>query len=425
MAGSRALVAPIQSLADAARRIGSGQWDASIPIYSEDELGLLARTINNMAAQLKQSFGILEQRVAERTQQLEQRSSQLQIAAEVARDITYADHLDDLLKHTTDSISSRFGFYSVGIFLVDDQGEFAYLKSASGELGAKLLEQNFRLRVGQQGMVGYVTQYGQARIAEDVKADQFYLSVPLLPDTRSEIALPLRLGERIIGALDIQSNQQAAFDQDILTILQTMADQISIAIENMRLVTELQATLQEARLLYQGQIRESWLQAATKSRRLAYEYNQPEVLPWHESEEVFQKEETNGRVLKVPVKLREQIIGYIGLEKDDPAREWTADEIAVAEATASQVALTLENARLVEESQNRALREQLAGEVTANMRASLDVEAVLKTAVEEIYSALDLENIVIQLEPDIENNPPEQDPTPDANQKRFVVGGSP
>ena len=203
-----------------------------------------------------------------------------------------------------------------------------------------------------------------------------------------------------------------------------MADQISIAIENMRLVTELQTTLQEARLLYQGQIRESWLQTTT-SRHLAYEYNQTEVLPLHEFEKVSYKEETNGHVLKVPVKLREQIIGYIGLEKDDPAREWTEDEISVAEATASQVALTLENARLVEESQNRALREQLAGEVTANMRASLDVEAVLKTAVEEIYSALDLDNIVIQLEPEVEDDLPEDKTTADANQERFTDGVSP
>jgi GAF domain-containing protein/HAMP domain-containing protein len=404
------LVTPIQKLAQAAQRIGAGQWDSTVTASGDDEIALLGRTLNSMASQLQQSFAQLEQRVAERTQQLERRSLQLQTASEVARDVTTAQDLDSLLANAVNLISDRFGFYNVGIFLVDESGEIAILKAASGELGARLLSQNIHLKVGQQGIVGYVTRFGQSRIAIDVKADSFYQADPLLAETRSEVALPLRAGGRIIGALDVQSAYEAAFDQDEVTVLQTLADQLAIAIENLRLVARMQTALQEISLLYQQQVEEAWSRPEKFSQAVgrqaaghtAYEYDRLEVRPLNGPAEPGTVELASagqGSTLVVPIKLREQVIGQIGLESADPTHQWTKDEIAIVEATADHAAQTLENARLLAESQRKAARERLAGEVTSRMRASMDVEGVLKTAVDEIYKALRLDNLVIQLAP--------------------------
>jgi GAF domain-containing protein/HAMP domain-containing protein len=394
------LVNPIRNLATAAQKIGAGQLEVQVPVNSNDEIGLLADTLNDMTSQLRSSFSELEQRVAERTGLLEHRSLQLETAAEVARDIILSPDLESMLQSAVNLISDRFGYYNVGIFLVDEMNEYAHLRAASGELGSRLLGEQIKLRVGEQGLVGYVTRSGESRLAADVEADAAYVPTPLLPDTRSEVALPLRVGERVIGALDVQSTQEAAFGQDDVMVLQILADQLAIAIENIRLVSRLQATLQEVSVLYQEQLSESWSHIATQSGSMAYEYDRLDVRPVVISDlEGVDADQgaTTGNRLVVPVKLREQTIGYIGLESDDPDHTWSEDEVAVLEATANQAALTIENARLLAETRRRAAQEQLTGEVTSRIRETLDVETVLRTAAQEIQKSLGLPEVVISL----------------------------
>ncbi len=199
------LVNPIQRLAEAAEQIGSrglrepGIHAAEIPIQAKilarnDEIGFLANTLTNLSAQVNESIETLEGRVTERTQQLEKRSLQIQTASEIASDITSAKDLDSLLQSAVDLISDRFGYYNVGIFLIDEIAEHAQLKAASGDLGKLLLEKNIKIRVGQQGIIGYVTRFGRARTVGDVRMDEAYLAEPLLADTRSELAIPLISG---------------------------------------------------------------------------------------------------------------------------------------------------------------------------------------------------------------------------------------
>jgi GAF domain-containing protein/HAMP domain-containing protein len=372
-----------------------------------DEIGMLARTLNRMANQVRQGFSELERRVEERTVQLERRSLQLQTAAEVARDITQAKNLDALLPNAVNLIAERFGLYSVNIFLVDELEEYAYLRAASGEAGSHLVEQNLRLRVGQQGMVGYVTRYGQLRLAENVQQDATYMAAALLPDTRSEVTLPLRSGGKVIGALDVQSTQESAFNPDDLTVLQTLADQIAVAIENLRLVERLQATLEEANLLYQHQARETWSRLVLQGGSTAYEYDRLNVRPVEATKEgrgpvsipkdPNVTETESHKPLVVPLSLRGQVIGFIEVESDDPQHQWADDEIAIIEATANRTALTVENARLLAESQQRAAHEQIASEVTARMRASLNMDTVLQTAIREISQKLGLAQVEVHL----------------------------
>lgn len=447
------MVNPIQKLAEispklVAQNIGTeqaefgpsaGVYDAQSDLLKSDiefqkvanrtdEIGQLARTLTRMANQVRQGFSELERRVEERTAELERRSLQLQTAAEVARDITQEKNLETLLHNAVNLIAERFGLYSVNIFLVDELEEYAFLRAASGEAGELLMAQNYRLRVGQQGMVGFVTRYGQLRLAGNVHQDATYTAASLLPNTQSEVTLPLRSSSKVIGALDVQSTRQNAFSPDDLTILQTLADQIAIAIENLRLVERLQETLEEASLLYQRQAQETWSRLALQSGSTAYEYDRlnvkpvgspkkpsqalPEATPLHE----MSGESRN--TLVVPLTLRGQVIGFIEVESDDPQHQWADDEIAIIEATANQTALTVENARLLTESQQRAAQEQIASEVTARMRASLNMDTVLQTAIREISQKLGLAQVEVHL-----GDTPQAQPPPSAKHQDDLQTG--
>lgn len=161
---------------------------------------------------------------------------QLQAAAEIARDATSESRLQDLLDRTVQLICERFGYYHAGIFLIDEATQYAVLRSATGSSASKtLLNQNHQLKVGAEGIVGYVTGTGNPRIVLDTDEDTYHYKNPVLPETLSELTLPFRVGKRIIGALDVQSTIRGAFDQEDVNILQTMADLLAVAIDKARL----------------------------------------------------------------------------------------------------------------------------------------------------------------------------------------------
>lgn len=400
------LMKPVQELATAAQKIGLGQWDINVPVRNDDELGVLAHTLNTMTAQLRATFGELEQRVVERTRQLEHRSLQLQIASEVARDITTAENLDELLNNAVRLIAERFDFYSVNLFLNDDQHEYTYLTAGSGEASEELHKSRVRIRIGHEGIVGHAISYSQPRVASDVRTDSEYLEFPLLPETRSEVALPLRVsgiaasgtaGSNTIGALDVQSSRAGAFEQEDLIVLQTLADQLATAIENIRLVERLQTTLHEADMIYGRQVQKSWALANLQTASVfVFDQVQVKSIDGAPSQRTINQSAAPGR-LTIPVSLREQVIGYIELESDDPDYEWSADEIAIAEATANQAAITLENARLLAETQRQAEREQMMGIIAMRVRETLNLESVLQTTIREIGQVMNIDEIDIQL----------------------------
>ncbi|MFN2269981.1 MAG: methyl-accepting chemotaxis protein [Anaerolineae bacterium] len=179
------------------------------------------------------------------TRDLEHRSAQQEAAAQVSRAAISVHDPDILLSQAADLISSQFGFYHVGIFLTDETNEHVVLRATNSEGGLQLLADGHKLKMGGQSVVGFVTGTGEARIASDVSTDSVHLQNPMLPETRSEIALPLRIDARVIGALDVQSEQEAAFSENDLTVLQTMADQLAIAVENSRLLKEIQRTVSD------------------------------------------------------------------------------------------------------------------------------------------------------------------------------------
>jgi methyl-accepting chemotaxis protein len=234
----RQIVGPVQAMATTAEAISTGDLSQQVRVTRRDELGVLAKAFNSMTAQLRELIGSLEERVAERTHQLE-------AAAQVAREAVAIRDVDHLLDQTTRLISERFGFYHVSIFLLDEAEEYAVMRTVSSEGGQRMLASAHKLKVGEAGIVGHVAGTGEPRIALDVGEDTVFFGNPNLPDTRSEMALPLKVQERVIGVLDVQSAEAAAFSEEDVAVLQVMADQLAIAIENAQLLHATQQTVHE------------------------------------------------------------------------------------------------------------------------------------------------------------------------------------
>jgi GAF domain-containing protein len=342
----------------------------------------------------------LEQRVEQRTLELsianqnaEKRAGQLQTIAETARVIISVQNIDKLLPLIAQVISNRFGFYHVGIFLLDEQNQYAFLYASNSEGGLRMLQRSHRLKVGEQGVVGFVAQSGRARIALDVGRDAAFFNNPDLPDTRSEMALPLKSGNRIIGVLDIQSTEANAFVDDDIETLSVLADQVAVAIQNSLLYEQSQRALQEAKIASSQLSKDAWKQYAEKIRTRGYRYDGIKSEALKEASKSHREIES----LSIPVRLRGQTIGRLRLKPSDTTRQWTEDEMAIMEAAAERVALAVDGARLLEDAQKRAARETFLSEMTAKLGTTFQLDSILRDTVEELGQTLKNSTISFQL----------------------------
>jgi signal transduction histidine kinase/CheY-like chemotaxis protein len=404
---SRRLTHPIQEMAAAVQRIGAGQWDVPLPRTANDEIGVLAQAFNSMTAQLRGLIAELEQRVADRTSDLQRRAGQLEAAAEVARDAAAIRDVGQLLDATVHLVSERFGFYHAGIFLVDDAREYAVLRAASSQGGQRMLDRGHRLRVGEVGIVGYVAGKGEPRIALDVGQDAVFFDNPDLPQTRSEMAVPLEVRGETVGVLDVQSTEAAAFDQEDVAVLQTMADQVAVAIDNARLLEESQRALRELQLAQGEQVRRAW---GRRGQLPAFEYDRVDVRPTDVSPiPVVDRALSSGRIvatdgpdngksaLAAPLRLRDQAIGAIALEEIDEERSWTQDEMELVQEVSEQVALALESARLFEEARVRAHEQSVLSDLGQALTAQLSIDEILHEAFMKASDLIDTTNFYVGL----------------------------
>ena len=376
-------------------------------------LNLASRSLNDAltrarlyAAELEEQRAGLEVTVEERTRDLTRRTRYLEVTAAIAREATSELELRTLMTNVANSISRQFGFYHTALFLLDAPGEWAELKAASSEGGLRMLARGHRLRVGQEGLVGYVSQHGESRIALDTGQDRVFFDNPDLPLTRSEAALPLRARGQVIGVLDVQSTEPEAFTQEDVAVLQTLADQIATAINNARLFRQVEESAAAERRAFGGLSAQAWANLLDAQTALGFVSNRQTVVPVGDTwTPQMQAALTKGQVaadtesaaLAIPIKVRDRVIGVIDGRKPGGSGQWTQDEIALMQTLAEQSALALESARLYQDTQRRAARERMVGEVTGRIRETLDVEAVLKTAVDEIRQALQLKRLVVRL----------------------------
>lgn len=361
----------------------------------------------------------LENQVNARTQDLElayksteKRARQFEAIGQVSRAINQTQNLHDLLPQITEVINQQFNFYHIGIFLLDPNNEHAVLVASNSEGGKKMLARNHKLKVGQVGIVGNVAGTGVPRIALDTGADAIYFNNPDLPETRSEMALPLfRTGQQLIGVIDVQSTQPNAFGQDDIQILTTLADQVSIAISNARLYEETQKALLESETLYRRDVQSGWMKFTraqklsgirrheTRSNLLLEPMDLPGALEVTRSGNIYKKQaDINNKFaqMTVPMKLRGEVVGILNV-KTDNNREWSADEIDIITAIIERAALSIDNARLLDESQRRASLEQTIGEMSTRIGAGTEIEDILRTIVRELGAQISGAQISVEM----------------------------
>ncbi len=407
----------------AATAMQTGQLEQHVrdSVRGSDEITTLAEAVDSMSVQMGGLITGLEERVKERTSELEtanlqikRRAEQFETIAQVARAIGSTRNLEELLPDITTVISEQFGFYHVGIFLLDENREYAVLNAANSQGGQRLLARGHRLKVGETGIVGYVTNTGNARVALDTGVDAVFFDNPDLPETHSEIALPLKIGNKTIGALDVQSTEPNAFSQEDITVLSTLADQVSIAIQNSRLFDETRRAMAESESLYGRFIREGW-RAYSEAKKLvgirragthAVLLRDP-VLNIEAEVSAAESAAPAGGSLIVPVRLRGEVIGVLNVKAAEN-HEWDQDELEIAQAIAERTALALENARLLEEAQRRAVKERVIGEISSKISASINMRNVLQTAVEELGRAIPGSDVIIQFQSNANGQGPEQ-----------------
>ena len=349
----------------------------------------------------------LEQRVADRTRDLGQRAILLQAANAVGRAATSILDTEVLLSQITELIRVQFDLGEVGFFLLDETGEWVVLRAAAGEVASALLARQYRVRVGE-GLVGQSVAQGQLQVAGMTDEAPRRPAIHEWPGVRAEAVLPLRSRGRVLGALTLASRHLDAFDAATLTVFETVADQVAVALDNTRLFAESQAALEAARRVYGELSQQAWLDLLRPRAGRGYRYAYQTVMPlagdW--PPEMAQAAQTGQRVwgastgestVAIPIKVRDEVVGVLGFYKDTADEPWTGEELALLETLADQLGIALESARLYQDTQRRAVQERLIGEITGRMRETLDLDTVLQAAVREIGQALDLHDVTIRL----------------------------
>ncbi|MBI3152475.1 MAG: GAF domain-containing protein [Chloroflexi bacterium] len=359
----------------------------------------------------------LEKHVAQRTLELdianrnnERRAKQFEAIAQVSRAISSIQGLDAILPRIAQLISEQFGHYHTGIFLIDENREFAVLRAANSEGGKNMLENGHKLPVGQTGIVGYVTAAGRPRIALDVGSDAVYFDNPFLPNTHSEIALPLRIAGQVVGALDVQSELSNAFTENDIEVLSTLADQVSIAIQNARTLEEARKSLAEAQSAFGQLTQESWKILRPETVALGFQLTDQTAKPLttpiespyiqealHKGETVITTQNNKTSNLTIPIRLRNEIIGVLNL-KPNGETIITQDEVDIAEAISERLSLAIETATLLRATQRRADIEKITTDISAKVSSSTRFETILQTAALELSRALGGE-VIVQIEP--------------------------
>lgn len=342
--------------------------------------------------QSRQNQVDLDQKLTEQSKSLEKRLFQLRTASEISQKVSSILDPDILIQQVADLLKERFDLYYVGIFLIDNTREYAILKYGTGEAGKRMLASKHRLAVGGYSMIGWATQTRKPRVALDVGDEAVHFDNPFLPLTRSELALPIVSSINVLGAISVQSEKENAFDENDILILQSVADSISIALENASSFKRTQEALDEIQTLNRDYVQQSWWSNLDRSGEIKFEFENdraPEV-------------QANLTTIKVPIKIRDEIIGQFNLEMDQHAV--SENQIEFIESISSQTSIALENARLLAETQRSALQEQKINEITAQFSKALTIEEIIKTAVMEYGKLPSVSEASISLLPPEESN---------------------
>jgi GAF domain-containing protein len=340
----------------------------------------------------------LENRVAERTTDLQRRLIQIRTTVEINRAINSLLDPQILLQEVVNLVQQRMNLYYAGVFLLDDSRTFAVLRAGSGTAGEKMLAAGHRLQVGGSSMIGWTIANRKARIALNTGKEAIRFNNPNLPLTRSELAIPVMSGNRILGAMTIQSTSESAFDEDDILIFQSISDSLAIALENARLYQQSQQDLDEIRALNRQYLEKVWMEMHSTHDHLDYTYTNPTARP-----------SASPNVIQVPITLRDTRIGQLQLETGSAAL--TEEEMDMVEAITSQTALAVESARLLEETQNRAAQEGKINQLTEQFSQALNIDEILKTALVSLGGIPSVSEVAVRLYPQNDSSIDSREPS--------------
>lgn len=413
---NRSIVRRLRELATVARGISAGSLTQLAPVDSRDEIGQLAAAFNEMTTQLHESIENLEARVLDRTQQLE-------TIIEVSQRLTGILDLSDLLRQVVIITKETFNYYHTHVYLLE--GETLVMAEGYGQAGAEMKRRGHSIPLdAPKSLVARSAREGQTITVENVRTDPSWLPNPLLPDTYSEMAVPIKLDSEVVGVLDVQSDQSGGLTKEDEATLETLANQIAVVVRSARLFSQTQQSLYEAQKLQRLYTGQAWEKLIGMRKNTDYEFWQtgvplPNEAPTPEAWAALQEKRTidlriplaenggNGAepaaeykfnsALATPLKLRGQIIGVLGLQDENPQRQWTENEVALIEAISEQMSIALENARLFEETGRQASREKIIADMTQRVWASGELEQVMRTAVEQLGATLEASKVIIKV----------------------------
>ena len=391
---------PIQKLAGAAGELRRGNWEINLPGHDKDEIGVLTLALKESAQRMQEAYLQLEGRLAEKSQELDRRSEHIKTIAQVARESVAIQELEVLLHQATKLICERFAYDYAGIYLLDETREHAYLRAAMGKTGQELLPKGHKLSLGEAGNIGFVAETNLARLVSDFREDSPAPENLILASTRSQLGLPLSAGEIAIGVLDIQSSKVSAFNQEDIAILQVLADQIAVAVQNAHLLEVAQENLQQLQVLYGHYNQEAWESLESARNVIGYQLDQNGLHPvtkWANGKNGKTTSTIDQPPVLQPLEVHGRTIGYLEVWPEGEAL--SAEEANFIKAVTERISLALESARLFEETRTLAFREETLNEMVAHFNQSLDFNTLVDSALTQLWQMPNVSEVSIHIGP--------------------------
>jgi GAF domain-containing protein len=340
------LVSPLTQLTHTAQEIAAGNFNSQAQVTSSDEIGLLASTFNEMTAKLREAFGTLEQRVAERTAKMERRNLDLALAAEVGQSVSQVRALNEMLSDAAEIIRAFFGLYYVQVYLANENQTELVLQFGTGEVGADLMQRKHHLPLNSDSLNGRAAVTKRSVVISDTANSDIFRPNPLLPNTRSEVAVPLLVGNTLVGVLDVQSEKAGLLDEEALLAFEPMAGQMAVAIQNARLVAETQEARAEVETLVRRLTHAGWeeyFDAIHKPESTGFVFQQNNVAP------LTGQETPAEDALVAPIQVTGESLGNLVVELQGTSPISRTDELV--NTVARQVSQHIESLRLLESAE--------------------------------------------------------------------------
>jgi GAF domain-containing protein/HAMP domain-containing protein len=416
---ARRLAAPLLNLTETATQIAKGKLNLDASVAGPTEVTQLANAFNSMTTQLRELIGSLEQRVADRTQRLE-------ILAILSERLSAILDFEQLLMELVNQVKERFDYYHAHVYILDDNRQNLVMTAGAGQAGAEMKARGHHIPLhAPTSLVARAARSGEIVWVDNVREAEDWLFNPLLPDTYSEMAVPIVLEGQVVGVLDVQEDKLAGLDESDANLLRSLANHVAVAIRNARLFAEVEVALAKVRTAQEQYIGQAWKKVKTspqvaeyQCRRSGAQLLDETVITYLEQETMSRDQATvvavnggdmarertelvasdteigdiqdtkseiqNQTALVAPIQLQNQTIGTIQLLETEGQRQWDEMELALVQTVAEQVAQSAENLRLFEETRQRAGREQSIRQITDKMRAATSLDELIKVTTEEL-----------------------------------------